>query len=92
MGSGKPDIIMDLITEMIEKEEDFIILNNMNYLDITKRLEKLRKDRAKIDREICDLENMKNRKLSEEVKWNTYEKAMTDWKDYGTTYPNTIRW
>ncbi|KAF6630634.1 hypothetical protein H6F38_14500 [Paenibacillus sp. EKM208P] len=91
-GSGKPDTIMNSIKEKIEKEERFIVLNDMNYLDIAKRLEKLRKDRAKIDREICDLENMKSRKLSEDIKWNTYEKAMADWKDYGTTFPNTIRW
>ncbi|MHB0943401.1 hypothetical protein ACYCSU_17265 [Paenibacillus sp. ALE1] len=39
-GSGKPDTIMDLIREKIEKEECFIMLNDMNYLDITKRLEK----------------------------------------------------
>ncbi|MEJ3719268.1 hypothetical protein WGM54_14705 [Paenibacillus polymyxa] len=90
--SGKPDTIMDLITEIIEKEERFIVLNDMNYLDITKRLEKLRKDRVKINREIYDLENLKSRKLSEDIKWNAYEKEMTDWKDYGTTYPNTIRW
>lgn len=87
--SGKPNIIMDLITEMIEKEEHFIVLNDMNYLDITKRLEKLRKDRAKIDREIYDLENLKSRKLSEESSiWNQIQKVR---KDCETRYPTTIR-
>lgn len=88
-GSGKPDTIMNLIKEKIEKEERFIVLNDMNYLDITKRLEKLRKDRAKIDREIYDLENMKSRKLSEESSiWNQIQRVR---KDCETRYPTTIR-
>lgn len=87
--SGKPDTIMDLITEMIEKDERFIVLNDMNYLDITKRLEKLRKDRIKIDREIYDLENLKSRKLSEESNfWNQIQRVR---KDCETRQPTTIR-
>lgn len=80
---------MDLIKEKIEKEERFIVLNDMNYLDITKRLEKLRKDRAKIDREIYDLENMKNRKLSEDISiWNQIQRIG---KECDTRHPTTIR-
>ncbi|MDP9675349.1 hypothetical protein J2W97_001332 [Paenibacillus jamilae] len=87
--SGKPDTIMDLITEMIKKDERFIVLNDMNYLDITKRLEKLRKDRIKIDREIYDLENLKSRKLSEESNfWNQIQRVRKDCEARQTT---TIR-
>ncbi|MEK4427686.1 hypothetical protein MHB54_00350 [Paenibacillus sp. FSL M7-0802] len=88
-GSGKPDTIMNLIKEKIEKGERFIVLSDMNYLDITKSLEKLRKDRAEIDREIYDLENMKSRKLSEESSvWNQIQRVR---KDCERRYPTTIR-
>lgn len=65
------------------------MLSDMNYLDITKSLEKLRKDRAEIDREIYDLENMKSRKLSEESSvWNQIQRVR---KDCERRYPTTIR-
>jgi hypothetical protein len=80
---------MDSIKEKIEKGERIIVLSDMNYLDITKRLEKLHKDRAKIDREIYDLENMKSRKLSEESNfWNQIQRVR---KDCETRQPTTIR-
>ncbi|MET3209665.1 UNVERIFIED_CONTAM: ABC-type uncharacterized transport system ATPase component [Paenibacillus sp. PvR008] len=74
-------MMMKRIKDELKKGEKLIMLQDMSVYDINQKLDKLRKEWAKIDNQIDTFENMKNRKLSEEFKgYYTNEK---DWRDLG---------
>lgn len=84
-GSGKTNLMLKRIKEGLKKREVKFMIGDMSVYDINQEIDRLNKERVKINRRIDDLERLKNRKLSEGFKgFYTYDK---DWRDLGDVGP-----
>lgn len=78
-GSGKSNIMMERIKDELKKGEKLTMLQGKGVYDINQELDKLRKERNKINSQIDMLEAEKNLKMADEYKGAyTYNR---DWKD-----------